>query len=112
MLMYAITEPINTGTELEFIPIWVAEIWRLILFCLTAWILGHLMTMPLSRYGRMHYASKANMWFHMSLTFAITMSAVVQVQRFDNVVVLEGLVTFTVLVFLTGMGVWHYRKCR
>lgn len=98
------------GTPIEFVPIWVAEVWRLGLFFVTIYNLTHLVKMIYARYGRLYFRAPSFKWFWMALVFTSLLLLVIQIERFDDQVVIEGLLSWTFLVIFVFLGIRAYRR--
>jgi hypothetical protein len=105
-----LVEEVYPGHELEFIPIWFADIWRVALFAATSITIGSLVTMTFARYGTFRWATPSMMWFHFALIFTMLLNVTLQIERFNQPVLVEGLVSGTIITALVGVAVWEYRK--
>lgn len=109
-----------TYHEIDGIPILIAEIWRLLFFLLAAGVTGRLVTMNLTRYTRddgsrrwqWQWERKSFRWFHLSMIVTMLLLVILQIERFDDPVVIEGLPAHTIIVCLMGLGVVEYEQER
>lgn len=101
---------VYAGTPIEWMPPWVANVWRFFLFVATCLIIGQFIMMMKHRYGRFRFQSRSMSFFWSAIFVFLLRTVVVQIERFGGQAVYEGLPMDTVAVVLLGVGIRYYKQ--
>jgi len=89
-------------TEIEFIPIWFAQVWRVLVWCADLSLLTTLAFYVPRLWRTRHDGAAPNQewvaWVMLGVMIVLARDAVVQAEYWDNPLYLEGLPVTTVVV--------------
>jgi hypothetical protein len=112
-----IGDVIYAGTPIDWLPESVVNAWRFLFFVCNLYVLVKFATMTWSRHGvrepiRQQFASAANFWIWLGVTLFLLRGELIQIERFGDKAVYEGLPLQTIILFCIWRGVVNYDRRR
>jgi hypothetical protein len=106
MILAEVRGVIDPGTPLYFLPQWVADTWRTLLF------LAILVLVLRMAYDAIHLRQIAAwvIWWRASLTVLLLDAAWVQIERWGDPLVVEGVPVTSVAVVLAAWSAFSYER--
>lgn len=108
------TLAVYAGTPIEWLPELVVSVWRFFFFVANIYVLVQFTTMtwtrhsPLKRKG--HFSAQSFFWIWLGCAVFLLRSLIVQIERFGDRAVYEGLPIQTVGLLCIWRGVYLYRN--
>lgn len=116
--MISVATDVYPGTPIEWLPESVVNVWRFVFFLCNLVVLLQFATMTWKRHGLRserfmdHFASRSNFWVWLGVTIFLIRGQVVQIERFGDKAVYEGLPVQSFVLFCIWRGVVNYRNRR
>lgn len=106
---------VYAGTPIEWLPEWIVSIWRFIFFVANVHVLVKFATMTFTRNSpkvrlKDHFTASSFMWIWLGCVVFLLRSLIIQVERFGDKAVYEGLLMQTIVLLCIWRGVYLYRK--
>lgn len=105
-----ISSDIYPGTPIEWLPIWVASIWRFAYFLAAVSVLSRFAFMTVKRHGNLQFRTITMQWMWWALVVYTLKSLLGQVERWGDQAVYEGLPLNTVAIVLLWLSVRSYAR--
>src|SRR3954471_17492292 len=103
-------DTIYPGTPIEWLPESCVSVWRFLFFIMNIYVLVQFATMtwghhsPLTRFTN-HFTARSFMWIWIGCALFLLRTLAVQIERFGDKAVYEGLPVQTVIVLCIWRGV-------
>lgn len=105
-----VTNDIYPGTPIEWLPLWVASVWRFLYFIAVVVVMSRFIFMTVKRHGKFQFRTQTMQWMWWAL-LAYTLKALVgQVERWGDQAVYEGLPLSTLAVVFMWLSLRSYAR--